>query len=130
MSQLQIELSLSKHSVIHCYEELHRPYQCIHNLALHLVLDILPPKNSKYLFMILLCQTMYYKNGEVQNSYLSYIQDLYHHHVVAPVCFSVEANQHALPLNILLINKFQVMIATHILWHANANYFDELHMHG
>jgi hypothetical protein len=66
------------------------------------------------------------KNEEVQNSYLSCFLDLDPHHVVALVDSSVEANQHVLPLNVLLIDEFQAMIAAHILWHADANDFDEL----
>ena len=52
------------------------------------------------------------------------------HHVVALVDSSVEAIQHILPLNILLIDEFQVIIATHILWHADAHGFCELHRCG
>jgi len=51
-------------------------------------------------------------------------------HVVALVNSSVEANQHVLPLNVLLIDKFQAMITAHILWNADANDFDELHKCG
>ena len=71
-----------------------------------------------------------HKNKEVQNSYLSYFVDLHPHHVVVLVDSSVEANQHALPLNVLLIDEFQAMIAAHILWHADANDFDGLHKCG
>ena len=46
------------------------------------------------------------KNEEVQNGYLSYFVNLDPHHVVALVDSSVEAIQHVLPLNILLINEF------------------------
>ena len=70
------------------------------------------------------------KNKEVQNNCLSYFLNLHPHHVVALVNFSVEAIQHVLPLNILLIVEFQGMIANHILWHADANDFDELHRCG
>jgi hypothetical protein len=108
------------------------------------VLDILLPGNSGYVLEIQICQTMskhalhhmehrgfpHNKNEEVQNSYLSYFVNLHPHHVVALVNSSVEANQHVLPLNILLIDKFQALIAAHILWHADANDLDELHKCG
>ena len=70
------------------------------------------------------------KNEEVQNGYLSYFVNLDPHHVVALVNSSVEAIQHVLPLNVLLIDEFQGMIAAHILWHADTNDFDELHRCG
>src|ERR1700728_500594 len=118
--------------------------QCIHNLASHQVLNILYPGNSGYVLEIQLCQTMskhaqhhmehrwfpHNKNEEVQNGYFSYFVGLDPHHVVALVDSSVEAIQHILPLNVLLIDEFQVMIAAHILWHADANDFDELHRCG
>jgi hypothetical protein len=53
------------------------------------------------------------KNKEVQNSYLFYFVNFHPHHVVALVYSSVEAIQHVLPLNVLLINESQAMIATH-----------------
>jgi hypothetical protein len=55
------------------------------------------------------------KNEEVQNNCLSYFLDLHPHHVVALVDSFVEAIQHVLPLNALLIDKFQAMTATHVL---------------
>jgi hypothetical protein len=67
------------------------------------------------------------KNEEIQNSYILFSVNLHPHYVVALVDFFVEANQHVLPLNILLIDEFQVMIAAYILWHAGTNNFDELH---
>src|SRR6202034_4551458 len=75
---------------------------------------------------IQLCQTMskhaqhhmehrWFPNEEVQNGYLSYFVNLDPHHVVPLVDSSVEAIQHVLPLNILLINEFQVMIAPYLM---------------
>ena len=59
------------------------------------------------------------KNEEVQNNCLSYFLNLHPYHVVALVNFSVEAIQHVLPLNILLIDEFQAMIAAHVLLYAD-----------
>jgi len=86
------------------------------------VLNILLPKNSESFLEIQRYQTMsklalhhmeyrwfsYNKNEEVQISYLSYFVGLLHHHVVDLDNFSVEAEQHVLHLNALLIDEFQV----------------------
>jgi hypothetical protein len=55
------------------------------------------------------------KNEEVHNDCLSYFLNLHPHHVVALVNSSVEAIQHVLPLNVLLIDESQAMIAAHAL---------------
>ena len=103
--------------------------QCIHNLASYLVLDILLPGNSGYVLEIQLYQIMskhalhhmehrwfsHNKNKEVQNSYLLYFVNLHSHHVVVLVDSSVKAIQHVLPLNALLINESQAMVAAHAL---------------
>ena len=93
------------------------------------MLDILLPGKSGYVLEIQLYQTMskhalhhmehrwfpHNKNKEVQNSYLFYFVNLHPHHVVVLVNSSVEAIQHVHPLDVLLINESQAMIAAHAI---------------
>jgi len=90
---------------------------------------MLLPEIPGFVLGIQICQTMskhaqhhmehkgfpHNKNEEVQNNCPSSFLEFHPHHVVAIVKSSVEAIQHVLPLNVLLIDEFQAMIATHAL---------------